>query len=282
VFAAAQTGALRAVVPPSQLQAAAGAQEARNATARVAGPPLGGALFGLGHAVPFLADAASYAASTVALAAMRTPFQERRERDRTPVRAQLAEGFAFLWSQPFLRTTAFLYGLGNFTIPGILLVLVVAGTRQGLSAAEVGALTAAFGAFTLVGAVASPLFRRVLSVRAIVLLELWLGLGSAAFLVRPDVRVLAVAILPQAISLPVTDSVVVGRRIAITPDRLLGRVESVRRTIALLVAPLGPLVAGVLLGAVSARATVAVFAAVSLALALWGTRSAAIRGAALP
>jgi hypothetical protein len=122
----------------------------------------------------------------------------------------------------------------------------------------------------------------VLSVRAIVLLELWLGLGSAAFLVRPDVRVLAVAILPQAISLPVTDSVVVGRRIAITPDRLLGRVESVRRTIALLVAPLGPLVAGVLLGAVSARATVAVFAAVSLALALWGTRSAAIRGAALP
>ena len=59
--------------------------------------------------------------------------------------------------------------------------------------------------------------------------------------------------------------------------------ESVRSTLALLIAPLGPLAAGVLLGAVSARATVAVFAGLGLVLALWGTLSPAIRaGAALP
>ena len=74
-----------------------------------------------------------------------------------------------------------------------------------------------------------------------------------------------------------TDSVVVGLQVALTPDRLLGRVESVRRTIALALAPLGPLTAGLLLGAVSARATVAVFAAIGLGLALWGTLSPAIR-----
>ena len=44
-------------------------------------------------------------------------------------------------------------------------------------------------------------------------------------------------------------------------------------------ADVGPLVAGVLLGAASARATIAFFAVFSLALALWGTLSPAIRRA---
>ncbi len=41
--------------------------------------------------------------------------------------------------------------------------------------------------------------------------------------------------------------------------------------------PLGPLVAGVLLSAVSPRATVAVFAAFSVVLAVWATVSRALR-----
>jgi hypothetical protein len=279
LFLGAQSGALRAVVPRPQLPAAAGAQEARSAAARIAAPPLGGALFGLGRAVPFVADALSYCASVGALLAMRTRFQEERERETASVRAQIAEGFAFLWSRPFLRTCAFLYGLGNFTIPGVLFVVVVAGTEQGLSSTAVGVLAAAFGACTLLGALASPLYRRTFSVRTILLLELWLALGIVAFLVWPNVYVLAIAILPQATSLPVTDSVVKSYGIAITPDRLVGRVDSVRRTIALLVAPFGPLVAGLLLGATSARATIAVFATVGLGLALWGTLSTSIRNA---
>jgi hypothetical protein len=79
--------------------------------------------------------------------------------------------------------------------------------------------------------------------------------------------------------MPVSDSVVTGYRIATTPDRLVGRVEGVRTTISLSIAPLGPLVAGLLLGSVSERMTVAVFAAFGLALALWGTLSPAIRNA---
>src|SRR5207244_1292037 len=214
-----------------------------------------------------------YAASVLALTAMRTPFQQPRDADTARLRSQVAEGFAFLWRQPFLRTSAFLYGLGNFTIPGILFVIVVVGTGQGLSGAEIGALNAAFGACTLLGALASPLFRRAFSIRTILLLEFWTGLGTAAFLARPSVYVLLVGLLPQAVVLPVTDSVVNGYRIAVTPDRLLGRVESARRTIAVLAAPLGPLAGGLLLGAVSARTTVAVFGAFTLALALSGTFS---------
>jgi transmembrane secretion effector len=279
LFSAVQAGALRAVVPLRQLPAAVAAQTGREAGVRVAGPPLGGALFGVARAVPFLVDAASYAFSSLSLLAMRTPFQEDREAELSPLRSRVAEGFRFLWSQPFLRTCALVFGLANFLGPGLLLAVVVIGTRQGLSGGEVGALVAVFGACLLLGSFLSPLVRRVLPVRAILLLELWTWLGCAAFLVRPDVYVLTAGILPTALAIPSTDSVVHGYRIAMTPDRLLGRAESVRSTISLLIAPLGPLAAGALLGAVSARATITVFAAFGLVLAVWGTMSPSMRAA---
>ncbi len=279
LFSAAQTGALRAVVAVRQLPAAVAARTGREAGVLVAGPPLGGALFSLARALPFLVDAVSYAFSSLSLLAMRTPFQEKREADPSPLRSRLAEGFRFLWSRPFLRTCALLFGLANFLGPGLLLALVVIGTRQGLSGGEVGVLVAAFGACVLLGSFLSPLVRRALPVRAVLLLELWTWLGCAAFLVHPDVFVLMAGLLPTALAIPSTDSVVHGYRIAMTPDHLLGRAESVRTTISLLIAPLGPLAAGALLSTVSARATIAVFAAFGLVLAVLGTLSPSIRAA---
>ena len=278
-FSAAYVGALRAVVPARQLPAAAGAQTGRQAAVALGGPPLGGALFGVARALPFVLDAVSYAFSTVSLLLMRTPFQEEREPDLSRLRSRLAEGFRFLWGQPFLRTCALLFGLANFLGPGLLLAVVVIGTRQGLSGGEVGLLVAAFGACLLLGSFLSPLVRRLLPVRAVLLLELWTWLGCAIFLIRPSVYVLTAGILPTALAIPSTDSVVHGYRIAMTPDRLLGRAESVRTTISLLIAPLGPLAAGFLLGVVSARATIAFFAAFALVLAAAGTLSPSTRAA---
>jgi MFS family permease len=279
LFFGAQPGALRAVVPAHQLPAAAAAETGRQAVVRLAGPPLGGALFGLARAVPFVVDALSYAFSTLSLLAMRTPFREEREPHLASLRSRLAEGFHFVWSQPFLRTCALLFGLANFIGPGVLFAVVVIGKQQGLSGGEVGALVAAFGTCLLLGSFASPLARRLLPVRAVLVLELWTWLGCAAFLIWPSVYVLTAALLPTALAIPSTDSVVHGYRIAMTPDRLLGRAEAVRNLISLLIAPLGPLIAGVLLGAVSARATIAVFAVAALVLAVWGTLSPSIRTA---
>jgi hypothetical protein len=277
LFAAAHPGALRAAVPARQLPAAAGAQTGRQAAVRLAGPPLGGALFELARALPFGVDAASYACSTVSLLAMRAPFQQQREPDRSPLRSRLGEGIRFLWGHRFLRTCALLFGLANFLGPGLLLVVVVVGERQGLSGGTLGALVAAFGACLLLGSLMSPLLRRLLPVRAVLLLELWTWPGCALFLVWPNVYVLTASILPTALAIPSTDSVVHGYRIAMTPDRLLGRAESVRSTISLLIAPLGPLAACVLLGAASAQATIALFAGFGLVLAIWGTMSPSIR-----
>lgn len=129
------------------------------------------------------------------------------------------------------------------------------------------------------GSLASPLVRRTLSIRAILLLELWTWLGCWVFVARPTVFALTAVIVPFGLAAPITDSVVEGYRVAMTPDRLVGRVEAVRSTISLAIAPLGPFVAGFLLDITSARATVALFATFGLVLALWGTLSPAIRAA---
>jgi MFS family permease len=279
LFSAASAGALRAVVPTRQLPTAVGAQRARQSAVMLGGTPLGGALFQLGRSIPFLADAGSYAFSVISLLGMRTPFQEPRQRDTAPVRKQIAEGFGYLWSRPFLRSCALLYGLGNPLVTGILLVLVVVARRQHFSPAEIGALTASLGAAALAGATASPWFRRVLSIRSIMLLEYTTWFGAWLFVAWPTVYALLAVIIPFGIAAPITDSVVDGYRVAMTPDRLLGRVEAARTTIALLAAPFGPLVAGLLLEHASARVTVAVFAGFALTLFAWGYLSPAIRAA---
>jgi hypothetical protein len=243
------------------------------------GPPLGGLLFGLGHAVPFAVDAATYAASTVSLLAMRTPFQEAREHGGARLRTQLAEGLRFLWRQPFLRTTAAIYGIGNFMVPAAVLTLVVSARDQGLSGGRTGVLVALIGAATVVGSVLSPLVRRRLPARAILLLELWSWLALWLFVAHPDAYVLAATLVPFGVCAPITDSVVLTLRVALTPDRLLGRVTSAATTLALAIAPLGPLAAGALISAASARTTVAAIAATGLGLALWGTLSPAVRAA---
>jgi MFS family permease len=279
LFLAAGSGALRSVVPTEQLPAAAGAREARRSVAGLGGPPLGGALYGLSRAIPFVADAVSYLFSTLALLGMRTPFEEKRQRGPGSLREDFVEGFRYMWAHAFLRTTAFLYGAGNFLTTGLLLLVVLIGKRQGLTPGEIGLLSAAVGVGTLAGSLASPLFRKLLDVRAILLLELWTWPAAWAFVIWPRAWVLAAWTMLFGIAAPITDSVVFAYRLATTPDRLVGRVESVRTTISLLASPLGPLLAGWLLETTSARATVAVFAAGGVALTVWGTLSPAIRRA---
>ncbi len=278
-YVSAAPGALRSVVPKPQLPEAAGVQQARLSVVRLIGPVLGGALFGIARAVPFAVDAISYVFSLVSLAAMRTPFQEERDVDTAPVRSQIAEGLRFLWQQPFLRTVALIFTAGNFVVTAVMFAVIVIAKRQGLSSGEVGALVAVFGAFQVAGALVSGFVRRRLGMRAILVTEIWASVAIAAFLVRPSVYVLLAATLPQAFVMPISDTVLTAYRFAVTPDRLIGRVSSATTNIAILVMPLGPLAAGFLLAAYSARTTIALFAAITVVLAIWATFSPSMRHA---
>jgi predicted MFS family arabinose efflux permease len=167
----------------------------------------------------------------------------------------------------------------NVVFEGTFLVIIVVGRRQGLSGAQIGALIAIVGVFSLAGSLASPRLQRRLSMRTFIVVGIWLQLFIAAFVLKPSIYVLLVASLPAAFIGPSVAAVVIGYRVAVVPDRLTGRVNSVARTIALCGLPLGPLSAGLLLGSFSARTTMAVFASFLFVLCLFATFSSSIRNA---
>jgi len=279
-FNLAEVGAVRSVVPGPQLQDAFATEQARMSSVYLAGPSLGGALFGLARSVPFVVDAISYAFSTGTLLAMRTPFQEEREEQETAsLRTQIKEGIVWLWGHAFLRTCALLFVGANFLFGALSLLLIVAAQRQGFSSAVIGALVAVTGAFSLLGSIAAPYFLRLLSMRAVIVLSAWLAVGIVAFVIEPNVLVLVAGTAPLIFFNPTVYAMVIGYRVAIVPDRLQGRVNSVARSLALLAFPLGPVAAGLLLASYSARTTAALLLAGFVVLAIATTVNRSIRGA---
>ena len=280
LFNIAEIGAVRSVVASEQLPRAFATEQARLSSVYLVGPPLGGFLFGLGRSLPFIVDSITYAFSTGSLLAMRTPFQEERDATvRTKMRAEIKEGFSWLWSHTFLRMCALLFAAGNLTWGALELTLIVAARREGFHPAAIGALIAVMGALSLAGSIAAPRFHRLLSMRATIILASWLAPGIGLYLVRPSVYVLLAGSAPSMFFGPTVNAMIIGYRVSIVPDRLQGRVNSVARSLALVALPLGPVVAGLLLGAFSARATVAFLLLWLLALAVVTTASRTIRGA---
>jgi MFS family permease len=278
-FNIAEVGALRSVVPARQLPDAAAAEQARMSVVTLIGPSGGGALFGLGRMVPFLADVISYTASIGSLLAMRTPFQEEREREAMQLGRQIREGISFLWRHAFLRTGALMFAVDNFVFQALFLAFIVIAKRHGFSSGLIGGMIAVFGAVSLAGALAAPRIAKRLSTRTILVANQWLNAGFLLFLAFPSPYVLLASTLPVAFASPALNAVVIGYRTAVTPDHLVGRVSSVARNIALAAMPLGPLAAGFLLGSFSERASLLVFGAIAVAVALWSTLSPSIRKA---
>ncbi len=274
VFRSGSSGAFKAVVPQAQLADAASVTMSRMSVVRLAAPPAGGALFGLSRGLPFLADAVSYAFSTASLLLMRTRFQE----DRVPgARTHFREGLAYFWGIPFLRTTIGMIAASNLAASGVPIAVIILAHRHGLSSAAIGGFVALQGAMLLAGSLASPLLRRLFPMRAILLSEFWMALVYASFLAFPNVFVLAVAAALHAFWFPNTDSAMSAYSYTLIPDRLLGRTMAASNTLRAASAPLGPLVAGLLLAHGSPRIAVLALAVPVVVAAVAGTFSAALR-----
>jgi hypothetical protein len=121
------------------------------------------------------------------------------------------------------------------------------------------------------------LLRRRFPMRAILLSEFWMALIYVAFIVYPNVYVLAVCIALHAFWFPNTDSAIQAYSYMLIPDRLLGRAMAAARTVRAASAPLGPLLAGVLLANTSPQIAIAVLAAPVVVAAGLGTLSHALR-----
>jgi Transmembrane secretion effector len=274
LYRAGSSGAMKAVVPQPQLADASSVVMARMSVIRLAGPPIGGALFQLARSLPFVIDSVSYVFSTASLLLMRTPFQEKREPGaRTPFR----EGVAYFWSIPFLRTTIGMIAASNLVAVGAPIAVIILAHRDGLGGFAIGLFIALQGVALLAGSTVSPLLRRVFPMRAILLSEFWMALVYGVFLVYPSVYVLAACAALHAFWFPNTDSAIAAYSYALIPDRLLGRAMAASNTLRAASAPLGPLLAGLLLAHTTPRICIFVLAAPVVVAAFLGTASPALR-----
>jgi len=273
LFGPAEAAAVRRVVAPTQVRDAVARNQSRMQLAGLVGPPLGGVLLEIGRALPFLADAVSYLLSLVGVLFVRSSLQEPPEpRAKRRIGAETLDGVRWLWERPFFRGVLVWMTLEGAAFSSIGLVILVLARERGASSAQLGAMFAITSAGGVLGALATPWLLRHATPRTLMLAFGWIGaavtlalrevdspyamgvLGAAAFFLSPSLSAFLFAAIAER-----------------CPDRLLGRANSAAIQLASLASPVGPLIAGALLGLFGAPATVSIYAAWLLVLAVAAT-----------
>jgi hypothetical protein len=273
-FGTAEHSSLRTLVRAGQLPDAVARNEARSYATSLAGPPLGGLLFGLGRALPFFADAVTFLASFAGVWLIRRPLQERRESEPGGHAAALAEGFRFVFGNPFLRAVLVVAAPLNLAIHGIIFTIIVTLQGDGVPPGIIGGVETVVAVGGLLGALAAPALQRRLPFPTLIRGICWtaaLLLSASALLIHSVAAAIPVAL---AVFLgPASNAALFGHQAALTPDRLQGRVVSVIIVVATSVAAAAPLLAGALITIASPPVSVLVFAATVAGAAIAATAS---------
>lgn len=278
LFNTTEHAALRSIVPARQLPAAVARNEARSYGATLAGPPLGGMLFGVTHALPFLGNALSYLASMVGIVLIRKPLQAEREEDPPGHAAALAEGLRFVFGNPFLRAVVVIAAPLNFALTGTTFTIIVTLQRHHVEPAVIGLTETIIGVGGLAGAFAAPILQRWFPFARLIRGICWSA--SAVLVVSATLTGSVAAAVPMAAALflgPACNAALIGYQTAITPDRLQGRVLSVIFLAAMSAAAAAPLLAGVFVTTFGSTVTVLIFAAAVSVGALTASLSPGIR-----
>jgi predicted MFS family arabinose efflux permease len=261
-----------------QLEPALAQNEARVRGAGLLGQPLGGALFGLGRAVPFAADAASYAASLVTLAAIRRPLVAETVGERRHPWSEMVEGLRWLWSQPFLRSTTLIVAASNGLFQAVTLSVIVVAEAHGASPGVIGLILAGWGVGGLAGAAAAGWLGRRLPAAAVVIGANWVWAGLLPVIaLAPRPIAIGTAGAGMAFVGPAWNVVLGSIEMRLTPPALLGRVQAVQMTAAFGAIPLGSLIGGFLLDRLGSEEAVWVLAACMLAIAVVATLTPSVR-----
>jgi MFS family permease len=262
IFTPAATAALPGIVPDGQLEQAWAATEARAYGASLVGPALGGVLFGLGRAVPFLVDAVSYAASFGTVSRIRGRFRPEAAPERKALWREAADGLRLAWQVPLLRAVMVRGPLINFAFTGVLFTITVGLRQHGTSAPVVGLVVGAIMAGGVLGAPVAPLLQRRLSTYARSL-AMTLG-GTLLFAVAAVVIPSPLVALPVAIVVllaPAGNAGLFAIMLRQVPEEMRGRVTASVTMTAMALATLAPLLAGLLVAHVSTSWAIGAFAA---------------------
>ncbi len=128
----------------------------------LAGPPIGGLLFGLAVAIPFGVDGLSFAGAALVMAFMTGTYTSGAV--HTPgvrMRTRVSEGFRWLWDQHLLRTLAVIStALGTASFIGNAVFVLYARDVLGLSEFGYGVLLVPGALGGITGSLIAPRFRR--------------------------------------------------------------------------------------------------------------------------
>jgi MFS family permease len=279
-FELAHTASVAQVVEDAQLSTAVALDEVMEGTTALGGPSLAGLLFGLSRALPFLADAISYAVSILTLVMIRAPFQGERKLEQRHLLREARVGMGWLWQQPFLRAMTLLMASSAFFISGETLVVIVLAQQRGASPFIIGCIFGLGGIGSIVGAsLASPIGKR-LSVGQSVLLCRWLfALLWPLYVLMPVPWMMGLVDFGIGFSDPIEDVAYFSYRLKLIPEELRGRVLSACRLFPGVARPAGLFVTGLLLQTIGAVPTLLISWVALLLIALVITCNRQIRQA---
>jgi MFS family permease len=279
-FGVTESAALPAIVPDALLPAALAQNEAKTRGAALAGPPLGGLLFGVSRALPFVADALSYAVGAVALLFVRRDLQGERGGEPQSLWQDTRLGLSWLWRHRLVRTAVLLVAASNLIFQALALTLVILAQRLGASPGDIGLMFGIYGGGGFLGALAAGRLHSRFSPKAVIIGVNWVWAALLPLLaVAPSPLLLGLIAAGTAFVGPMWNVVLVTYLMTLVPNDLLGRVASATKTLSWGVLPLGSLSAGYLLSAIGPVRTVLVLTATMLAIAIAGTLSPAVRHA---
>jgi MFS family permease len=245
-----------ALIEREQLHDGNGKLGATQAFAEVAGPGLGGGLFGLVGAGSMTVDAVSYAVSFFSLLLIRAR-EPRPARSETAgaglagLRTEILAGLAFVFRQPVLRKIAACTGTGNLfsSMAGTLEIIFLIRVLH-VSPAATGLLVAVGSVGGIAGGVlSSRLSQWIGSARIIWFSVLVFGaIPMVMPLAEPGPRLVLfpVAVFGLSFTSVVYNVAQLSYRQLICPPALLGRMNAAVRWIVWGTLPLGALLGGVL------------------------------------
>lgn len=236
------------------------------------GPPLGGLLVAAAMAAAFGVSAGAYLLAALFLARIAGSYRPVRTGPPTRMRAEIAEGLRFVWRNPVLRTLGLMLGVTNMAATAhqtMFVLFAVDPGPMGLSPAGYGLMTASAAIGGVIGsAVAAPV-ERVLGIRRSLFVAVLLFGGAIAVpALTADITANVAAFVLSAVGAIVWNVITVSLRQRITPDRLLGRMNSAYRLLAWGMMPFGAALGGLLAEAFGLRTTFAVAALVHVPLLL--------------
>jgi MFS family permease len=202
LYSVAETALFAAIVPQDRLAGALATSESSAHVAVLAGRPLGGVLFGLGQAMPFVLNAVLYFVSIPLLFArhaLRSPAPQAGESaDGVGARAagragerrglllkEISSGVGELIQHSFLRQATAVITFSNLMVNALIMIFLTGSAD--LSPLEVGVVLAAGGAGGVLGSAAS-LSRFQPKPSLLLLSQAWVGVVAfliAAFGQRP-------------------------------------------------------------------------------------------------